>query len=224
MKTACSVFGVLVGLAALLWCVAGAGIYGSPLAALYGCREFNFLVAFLIFGPFLSLFAAVYVWFHPAGTSWLLLGGGAISSVVIGRYLISEPVAWLLTLVPFTMLLIGQLIRGASTAAGQRNSLHFSIRDLLVLCSLIAVSIAHGQAAREQMAMPSPMIQALMGISVDDLPPEFLENVPERFRSRHALQLSLYSKQGRGGAKAMLCGTLRVESIVIVRPSFNAST
>jgi hypothetical protein len=78
--------GVVVFLGAALWCLGGAGIYGSPLAGMSG-DELIRVWAFLILGPFSVLPAAVAMWAKPRlGAAWLIVTG-ALSGCLSALFL-----------------------------------------------------------------------------------------------------------------------------------------
>ncbi len=141
MKYACSILGILVGLAALLWCLAGAGLYGSPLSIFHGCREFYFIVAFLLLGPLLFLLSAFLVWWNPARTSQLLMVGGTTSAVCLGRYT-TVPANLAADVIPLLMLLIGRTLACSTSADGTSTKKCFSTRHLLILSVIIAAAAA----------------------------------------------------------------------------------
>ncbi len=151
MKYACSILGILVGLAALLWCLAGAGLYGALLSIFHGCREFYFIVAFLLLGPLLFLLSAFLVWWNPARTSQLLMVGGTTSAVCLGRYTAMYPLTWLLMSIPLLMLLIGRTLACSTSADGTSTKKCFSTRHLLILSVIIAAAAAHGVVGRGPM-------------------------------------------------------------------------
>jgi hypothetical protein len=67
--------GILELIGAVLWCVAGAGIYGSPLAGL-DREELLKVSAFLLAGPLSVLPAVILARYHPMwGSLWLVVGG-----------------------------------------------------------------------------------------------------------------------------------------------------
>ena len=61
-----------------LWCVAGAGIYGSPLDNMHG-DELRLVLAFLLIGPFLFLAASLLMLARPRLGGGVLAAGGVAS-------------------------------------------------------------------------------------------------------------------------------------------------
>jgi hypothetical protein len=113
VKTACLIFGVVEFLAAALWCLAGAGIYGSPLAILRG-GELARALAFLIAGPFSALPAVVLALWRPRlGALWLI-AGGAVSAVLALPYLTTHASVFPMALASLPMLLAGVWLVRAS--------------------------------------------------------------------------------------------------------------
>jgi hypothetical protein len=69
------VVGALLAFGGALWCLGGAGIYGSPLAGMQG-EERTRVWAFLLTGPFSALPAGILTrWYPKVGAVWFLLGG-----------------------------------------------------------------------------------------------------------------------------------------------------
>lgn len=69
------VVGGLLTLGGALWCLGGAGIYGSPLVGMQR-EELTRVWAFLLAGPFSALPAALLTqWYPKVGAAWFLLGG-----------------------------------------------------------------------------------------------------------------------------------------------------
>ena len=66
----------------LLWCLGGAGIYGSPLPTFHG-KDLIKLVAILIAGPVLSFVAALYATKSPATAMVCLLVGAVVAALVL---------------------------------------------------------------------------------------------------------------------------------------------
>jgi hypothetical protein len=69
------VLGILELAGAALWCIAGAGIYGSPLAGM-DSRELIKVLLFLLVGSLSVLPAAILARYRPWwGSLWLICGG-----------------------------------------------------------------------------------------------------------------------------------------------------
>ncbi|HMP59603.1 MAG TPA: hypothetical protein PKD86_09640 [Gemmatales bacterium] len=115
VRTFCLIFGVVEALGAALWCLVGAGIYGSPLAILQG-QELTHVLAFLIAGPFSALPASIVVLWRPRwGAAWLIAGGIASGALAI-PYLSTDAHILPLALVSFPMLVVGLwLIRDSNS-------------------------------------------------------------------------------------------------------------
>lgn len=118
VKTFCLIFGTVEALGAALWCVAGAGIYGSPLTLMRG-REMAQIWAFLITGPFLALPAAIIVLWRPSrGAAWMI-SGGLVSGIVAIPFLNTDAHILPLALVSLPMLFGGLWLSRASARTGE---------------------------------------------------------------------------------------------------------
>ena len=74
-KIAVLLFGTVEFIGAALWCIAGAGIYGSPLPSFEGLELVN-VWAFLIVGPGSALAAGALTQWRPRwGAIWLIAAG-----------------------------------------------------------------------------------------------------------------------------------------------------
>ena|SRR6478752_10343878 len=115
-KIACLVFGVAVSLGAALWCVGGAGMFGSPLAG-ESDRELAHVWAFLVIGPFSALPAAIVSLWKPRWGAIWLIAGGIVSGALAIPYFSTDAGVVPLVLVPLPMLLLGMwLILRAQSA------------------------------------------------------------------------------------------------------------
>ena len=76
------VLGILELTGAVLWCIAGAGIYGSPLVGMSG-GELMKVLAFLLAGPVSVLPAAMLARYRPRLSGLWLIGGGLYSAYLI---------------------------------------------------------------------------------------------------------------------------------------------
>lgn len=79
--TFCLILGFVEGLGAVLWCVAGAGMYGSPLPGL-SPRFLASVLAFLAAGPCSAFLASVLALSAPRGGAAWFLGGGLLSGLL----------------------------------------------------------------------------------------------------------------------------------------------
>jgi hypothetical protein len=116
VRTFCLIFGLLEGLGAGIWCLAGAGIYGSPLADMRGL-ELAHVWAFLILGPFSALFASILaLWKPQRGGAWLFFGGIASGFLAV-PFLATDAYILPLVLASLPMALVGRwLLRTANRA------------------------------------------------------------------------------------------------------------
>jgi hypothetical protein len=76
------VLGILELTGAVLWCIAGAGIYGSPLVGM-DSRELIKVWAFLFAGSLSVLPAAILACYWPRWGGLWLIGGGLLSGYLI---------------------------------------------------------------------------------------------------------------------------------------------
>jgi hypothetical protein len=99
--------GGMLSAGAALWCLAGAGIYGSPLVGMRA-EELILVFIFLLIGPFSALPAAIVGRQQPklAGT-WLILGG-LISGGVAVNFFWTDAGIFPLLLVSLPMVLLGR--------------------------------------------------------------------------------------------------------------------
>ena len=75
-------FGKLELTGAVLWCIAGAGIYGLPLLILEG-RELIKVCVFLVAGTLSLLRAAILALDRPCRGAYWMIGGGMLSGYLI---------------------------------------------------------------------------------------------------------------------------------------------
>ncbi|MBX3426406.1 MAG: hypothetical protein KF688_12060 [Pirellulales bacterium] len=117
-RTACLIFGVVEALGAGLWLLAGAGVYGSPLAGMDG-PELARIGAFLLAGPLSALLAAIVVLRRPRwGAAWLVAGGFASGALAV-PFLRTDAHILPLALVSLPMLVVGLwLIKASADATG----------------------------------------------------------------------------------------------------------
>jgi hypothetical protein len=86
-KMVCLLFGVVELAGAALWCVAGAGIYGSPLEGMSD-DQLAKVWLFLAVGPLSVLPAALtMLWHRRLGAAWLLVGGAASGAMAVTWFL-----------------------------------------------------------------------------------------------------------------------------------------
>lgn len=116
VKTAYLIFGIVESLGAALWCLAGAGIYGSPLADLRG-PERTHVLAFLVAGPFSALPAVILALWKPRGGAAWLVAGGLVSGVLAVPYFSTDAGVFPLMLTSLPMLIAGLWLIGASAIA-----------------------------------------------------------------------------------------------------------
>jgi hypothetical protein len=118
VRTFSLIFGVVEALGATLWCLGGAGIYGSLLGMFRGL-ELAHLWAFLIIGPFSALLAAVVaLWRARWGAAWLITSGLASGALAI-PYLSTDAHILPLAFVSLPMIVVGLwLIRASARASG----------------------------------------------------------------------------------------------------------
>jgi hypothetical protein len=115
--------GILELIGAALWCVAGAGIYGSPLAGM-DREELLKVSAFLLAGPLSVLPAAILARNQPWwGGLWLVVGGFLSGYLIM--FIIPHPnlrgglhfeavVPLLLVSLPMLVLGIWQMVRAGN--------------------------------------------------------------------------------------------------------------
>lgn len=117
---ACLIFGTVETLSAALWCVAGAGFYGSPLAGMSN-RELIHVWAFLLSGPFSVLPAVLIARRKPRwGAAWLLIGG-LVSGVLAIPYLSTDASLLPLVLVSIPMFDVGLWLFRHPVGPGEFN-------------------------------------------------------------------------------------------------------
>jgi hypothetical protein len=98
--------GILELLGAGLWCVGGAGIYGSPLVGM-SADELTKVWAFLLVGPFSVLPAALAMWWNSRlGTAWLVVAG-VLSGCLGTLFLSTDAGVFPILLVSLPMLVLG---------------------------------------------------------------------------------------------------------------------
>src|SRR5580765_8746625 len=119
----CLIFGTVEGLGAALWCAAGAGIYGSPLAGMGGL-ELAHVWAFLLTGPLSALLAAIVILWQPRwGAAWLIAGalasGTLVSGALAAPYFTTDAHILPLALVSLPMLVIGLWLIWASARTSE---------------------------------------------------------------------------------------------------------
>jgi len=112
------IFGVVEALGAALWCLAGAGIYGSPIAGMQG-PELAQVGAFLLTGPLSAFAASIVLFWRPRwGAAWLVAGGLASGALAV-HYFSTDAQILPLAIVSVPMLGVGLwVIRASSSAAG----------------------------------------------------------------------------------------------------------
>ena len=66
----------------LLWCIGGAGIYGSPLASFHGVDLLK-LTIILLAGPTTAFIAALIAGLMPGVAMGCLLGGAFVAAIVL---------------------------------------------------------------------------------------------------------------------------------------------
>src|SRR5262245_46484483 len=100
------ILGVLLFGGAGLWCLGGAGIYGSPLAEMQG-EELTRVWVFLVAGPFSALPAAIVgKWRIKLSAGWFILGG-LLSGGVAVTFLGTDAGILPLMLASLPMVLLG---------------------------------------------------------------------------------------------------------------------
>lgn len=120
VKTFYLIFGIVEFLVAALWCLAGAGIYGSPLAIFRG-QELMHVLAFLSAGPFSVLPAAILALWQPRwGAIWLIVGG-LISAALAVPYFSTDASVLPLILASLPMFIAGIWLIRASTLASREQ-------------------------------------------------------------------------------------------------------
>jgi hypothetical protein len=108
------IYGIAAGLVGGLWCVAGAGMYGSPLALVNG-NELLLYVGFLIVGPALSLLGGLVSLSHPRIASRILLLGGCLSACLSMMVITTDAHVIPLLIITVPMLLLGAWLQWASS-------------------------------------------------------------------------------------------------------------
>jgi hypothetical protein len=117
-KTICLLFGVVELTCAALWCVGGAGVYGSPLVGLDDAQRTRVWL-FLAVGPFSVLPAALtMLWHRRLGAAWLV-GGGVVSGGMAVTWFLADRGVLLAPLVWAPMIGVGlwQLLSPAGPAS-----------------------------------------------------------------------------------------------------------
>lgn len=108
-------FGAFLLLGAGLWCIGGAGIYGSPLAGM-SRSDFEKICAYLLVGPMSVLPATIVASRHPLwGGAWLIFGGilsGFITLVIIPDPILRGKMNFE-TLAPLLIVSLPMLLLGA---------------------------------------------------------------------------------------------------------------
>lgn len=162
------IFGILFFSGAVLWCLGGAGIYGSPLPALGS--EGTVILAYLVATAGSSFVAAMTVFALPLFASRILKVAAAIGCLLGGRYLFAgylpvDPVGAMLAFgIPAILFLLGGWLRsqtlapdrqstghrhvdrGGSTAKARRlPPFQTSLRQLLLGTTVIALAVALGK-------------------------------------------------------------------------------
>lgn len=105
-KSLLLIFGAVELLGASLWCFAGAGIYGSPLAIM-GDSERLRIGMFLLAGPVSAFGAALLALKRPSWSAAWMLGGGLASGGLAMPLLSSDAGVWPWLLVSAPMLAAG---------------------------------------------------------------------------------------------------------------------
>lgn len=163
-KIATFAIGNLLLTVGVLWCVAGAGIYGSPLAA-FGSESW-WIVAYIGAVAVLPGIASWLV-FHATVTARLLLLVGAVFGCIVGgRYLFTSYTAvdplgiGLAFILPGILILLVVSLPGRQRSGDHATDLNtsemscapgnarYSIRSLLVVTAVLALSVTHGRLAK----------------------------------------------------------------------------
>lgn len=123
VSVTCAVFyGITAGLAGGLWCVAGAGMYGSPFMSEMGWENL-FYVLMILVGPGLSLVAGLVALARPRLAGWVYLLGGLLSLAMSLSIITTDagPLPLVLIVVPM-LTLGGLLLKNSRTVIGEEVS------------------------------------------------------------------------------------------------------
>lgn len=119
MLTVVVLHGILAGVLGIFWALAGAGIYGSPLA-LDGPIVIV-IVVFLLVGPFAAFISGIMIFESPRLASFCLILCGSLSGFIsLGVAFVAGNIIPLL-LVSIPMLLLGFLLKAALHQQGVRQ-------------------------------------------------------------------------------------------------------
>ncbi len=106
----CAIFyGITAGLAGGLWCVAGAGMYGSPFMSEMGWENLFYALMILV-GPGLSLMAGLLALARPRQAGWVHLIGGLLSLAMSLSVITTDTGPLPLVLIAVPMLTLGGLL------------------------------------------------------------------------------------------------------------------
>jgi hypothetical protein len=107
IRTFCLIFGTVETFLGILWCLAGAGIYGSPLGFEHGL-ELAYLLGVLFTGPLSALPAAIVVLWKPrAGAIWLIVGAIASGILALASLTTGSHIAPIPGVFSLPMLVVG---------------------------------------------------------------------------------------------------------------------
>ena len=192
MKAVCTLWGCLTALVATLWCLGGAGIYGSPLPAFGKEARLHCGVSCLWCWELIGFRSARLD--TPAAGLVVSICGEACSCVLAGRYLLAryllaEPAFFMLAFgLPGIMVLLScfaAVMKSRVPAETSKQSsdspdfglLRITLTRLLLLIPTVALAIAHGRIAYVPDYRPSLLMQDVVGIYS-----------PEGLAARDALQ------------------------------------
>jgi hypothetical protein len=202
LKLVCTLWGGLYATTATLWCIGGAGIYGSPLPGMG--KEAWFIVAYLAIGAGSSLMAGLLAWIRPIFASRTLFVGSLISSPLAGRYVWGHPALAILAFgVPGFMVILAWSLKSIAQHTDERavrrtenqessTCLRFTLVELMLLIAAIALAIGHGRVAWVPPYVPTMLMQEFSG----NIRPEYLNTLDMLQREHLDLEGFLQARYG----------------------------
>ncbi len=180
-RIACLFIGIIEATGALLWSVAGAGMYGSPLSSLLemgSYKEFGFIVTIILAGPGLALWAGLCTGKLPCRAALMFFIGAALSVILGARY---QDMGLLLAAFIFLPMCLAGLFAllvcrsdaqemtnstSSDAATSKQRWVQFGLLQLMLfiaaLCTVFGLAFAHAEAARVRPLIRTPFLERLM--------------------------------------------------------------
>ena len=179
-RIACLFIGIIEATGALLWCWAGAGMYGSPLSSLLemgSYKEVGFIVAIILAGPGFALWAGLTTRKLPCRAALMFCIGAAWSLILGARYqemglLIAAIVSLPMSVAAGFAFVLCKSEAAEETgtssldsASSKQRLFQFQLWHLMmlvtVLCVVSGLALAHANAARHRPPGCTPFLKKL---------------------------------------------------------------